>query len=562
MAGRIASVTPNVMFTSEKPGSRNADRRAWTAQNAVTGWWELDRLPMKMKSRARHLIAYGMAPVSLRFDTKRNVPVWEVREPKECFPSLDRIPGTIQPTDVIFAYQRTVAWLRANGYATPVAQVTGRHDTTAETVMLLLEYVDSEGVTLCLAGYTDPNAYLYGYNMFALSAVTTMRAVLLESYTTNGVMTASVPTRLTLNRPGGQFDSMIGMYYAQSKLMALEVLAVEKGVFPDVYLESRPNEIGRFIDGPYDGRTGQINIVAGGIIREQANAPGYMTPQTIDRLERSQRVTAGIPAEFGGESGSNIRTGRRGDAVLSAVIDFPVSEAQEVLGYGLIDENKAAIGLAKKWAGDTAVTIYVGGGNSRKPVTYIPNQVFVHDDHVVQYPVVGTDMNSLMVGLGQRVGMGIMSKESAAWLDPFISDVEAEHDRIQAEGMEQALITSIQQQAASGQIPPLTLAKIMSLVKNDKMELAEAMTKVTQDALDAQHAKDQAQQAGQPPAGPPTADQAAAPGTAAAMTGSPIPGANQGQQDLGSLLATLRTPLRGVSNRVATVDQNSGRAAV
>ena len=550
MAGRIASVIPNVMFVSENPGAREADRRAWTSMNAVTGWWEADRLPMKMKARARHLIAYGLAPAVIRFDQKRNLPMWEVRQPRECFPSLDRIPGTIQPSDVIFAYQRTVGWLRAQGYQFEVAAITGRLDTSPDTVLLMLEYIDPEGCTLCIAVYTDPNAYLQGWNQFAMSATTMQRAIQVESYETDGAMVASVPTRLTLNRPGGQFDSMIGMYYAQSKLMALEVLAVEKGVFPDVYLESRQGEIGRFIDGPYDGRTGQVNIVAGGQIREQANAPGYMTPQTIDRLERSQRVTAGIPAEFGGESGTNIRTGRRGDAVLSAVIDFPVSEAQEVLGYGLVDENKAAIALAKKFAGDTAVKIYVGGGNSRKPVTYVANKVFVTDEHVVSYPVVGTDMNSLIVGLGQRVGMGIMSKETAAWLDPFINDVEAEHDRIQTEGMEQALMSGFQQQAASGQIPPLVVAKVMTLVKGDKMELAEAITKVTADALAEQHAKEQAAAAGQTPAGPPTPDQAAAPAAAAAMTGSPIPGASQGQADLGSLLATLRTPLRGVANKV------------
>jgi hypothetical protein len=386
---------------------------------------------------------------------------------------------------------------------------------------------------------------------------------MLEAIPTFGTMTASVPTRLTLSRPGGQFDSMIGMYYTQAKLMALEVLAVEKGVFPDVYLESRQGEVGRFIDGPYDGRTGQVNIVAGGVVREQANAPGYMTQGTIDRLERAQRVTAGIPSEFGGESGSNIRTGRRGDAVLSAVIDFPVSEAQEVLAYGLVDENKAAIALAKRFDNGETRKLFVGVGNNRRPVTYVAEKVFTHDEHQVSYPVVGTDMNSLIIGLGQRVGLGIMSKETAAELDPFIADAEQEHDRIIAEGLEQALVSGIQQRASlppdQGGIPPMVLAKVMSLVKGDKMELAEAMTKVTEDAMKAEQEKQAAAMSAQP--GQPTAEQAMAPG-AAALTGSPIPGANQGQQDLGALLSTLRKPVMAVSNRAGTVSRDTGRAAV
>ena len=237
------------------------------------------------------------------------------------------------------------------------------------------------------------------------------------------------------------------------------------------------------------------------------------------------------------------------------MIDFPVSEAQEVFGYGLVDEDRAAIGLAKKYDGSATKSIYVGTGNTRQPVTYVADKVFTHDEHMVAYPVVGTDMNSLMVGLGQRVGMGIMSKKTAAYLDPFIAEVELEHDRIIAEGLEQALVSGIQQQAASGQIPPMVLAKVMNLVANDKMELAEAMAKVTEDAQKA--AQDQQAQAG-PPQG---AEQQMAQG-AGALSGSPIPGASAGQQDLGSLLATLRTPLRGVSSRVGTTDQNTGRAAV
>jgi hypothetical protein len=563
MAGRISSVIPQVTFASESPGQRNADRRAVTASQTVTGWWESDRLPMKMKSRSRHLIAYGLAPAVVRYCPIRKMPTWDVRNPMETFPNVDRIPGTTQPVDVIFAYQRSVAYLREQGYGDQVARVTGRWDTRPDTLLLCLEYIDSEGVHLCIAGYNDPTSYLYGWSQYAGNLVTSMRAETVEQYETGGIMTASVPTRLTLNRPGGQFDSMIGMYYAQSKLMALEVLAVEKGVFPDVYLESRAGEIGRFLDGPYDGRTGQVNIVAGGVIREQATSPGYMTPQTIDRLERSQRVTAGIPAEFGGESGSNIRTGRRGDAVLSAVIDFPVSEAQEVIGYGLVDENKAAISLAKKYDNGETRHLYVGVGNSRKPVTYIAEKVFTHDEHMVSYPVVGTDMNSLIIGLGQRVGLGIMSKETAAELDPFIADAEQEHDRVISEGLEQALLSGIQQRAAAppeaGGIPPMILAKVMSLVKNDKMELAEAMTKVTEDAMKAQQEAEAAQM--QPEPAPPTAEQAMAPG-AAALTGSPIPGANQGQQDLGTLLSTLRKPVMAVSNRAGTVSRETGRAAV
>ena len=531
MAGRITSVIPSVNFSSIKPGVREYDRRALTASRVITGWWQNDRMPMKMKQRGRHLIAYGMSPVVIRWDHKEHYPTWHVRQPLETYPSTDIIPGKVTPTDCIFAYRRSAGWMRSMGYGDRLGALMGRYDLPNDASILLIEYIDSDETHLIAAGYrnADPYAPSYESSMFGDS----LKGITLEQYANLGdECPVVVPMRITLDSAAGQFDNMIGMYYQQAKLMALEVIAVEKGIFPDTYLVSRPGEIGRFLDGPHDGRTGMVNIIAGGDIREIQSTPGYLTNPTIDRLERNQRVTAGIPAEFGGESGSNIRTGRRGDAVLSAVIDYPVAEAQETFAYSLEEEDEIAIALAKAWDGDNKRTIYVGTGNANRPVTYTANITFETDEHVVSYPASGTDVNSLIVGIGQRVGLGIMSKQTAATLDPYIDNPEQEHDQIIAEGLEQALVASIQQQAAAGEIPPLVLAKVMQLVKNDRMEIAEALNKVTEEAM-----KEQTPE-------PETPEQAMAPAALSAMAGPQptIQGPNPSQQNLMALLSTLRRP--------------------
>jgi hypothetical protein len=481
MAGRIASVVPSVTFAAMKP-TRSEERRAQTAERVISGWWQQDRLMAKMKMRARHLIAYGMSPVVIRWNPTSDTPTWHIRHPLETYPATDIIPGTVSPTDCIFAYRRSVSWLRSMGYNLQVATVTGKFDIPDDASMLLLEYTDDTGTRLVLTSYgsTDP---MSPSNTLDNSGGS-MRGVILEDVPTrNGVTQAVIPMRITLDGVTGQFDNMIGMYYQQAKLMALEVMAVEKGIFPDTYIVSRPGEVGRFLDGPHDGRTGMVNIISGGDIREIQSQPGYLTNPTIDRLERAQRLTGGIPPEFGGESGSNIRTGRRGDAVLSAVIDYPVAEAQETFATSLAQEDKIAINLAKTYGGNKTRTIYVGTGNASRAVTYIAKKVFEEDEHVVSYPATGADLNQLIIGIGQRVGLGIMSKETAASLDPYIDNPEMEKDKIIAEGLEQALMAGLQQQAASGSIPPLVLAKIMNLVRSDKMELAEALNKVTEDAM-------------------------------------------------------------------------------
>lgn len=544
MAGRITSVIPSVNFSSMKPGVRKYDRNAMTAGRVITGWWQNDRVPLKMKQRGRHLIAYGMSPVVVRWDAKEHMPMWQIRHPLETYPSTDVIPGKVTPTDCIFAYRRSLGWLRNKGYGEALYGLTGRNDMPNDASVLLIEYIDKDVTHLIAAGYKTIEGYSNNYEVDLTGQ--SMRGVTLERYANLGdECPVIVPMRITLDTAAGQFDNMIGMYYQQAKLMALEVIAVEKGIFPDTYLVSRQGEIGRFLDGPHDGRTGMVNIIAGGDIRDIQSQPGYLTNPTIDRLERNQRVTAGIPAEFGGESSSGIRTGRRGDAVLSAVIDYPVAEAQETFAYSLEEENEVAISLAKAWDGDNSRTIYVGTGNSNRPVTYIANETFETDEHVVSYPASGTDINSLIIGIGQRVGLGIMSKKTAATLDPYIDNPEMEHDAIIAEGLEQALMSGLQQQASSGAIPPLTLSKIMQLVSNDKMELAEALNKVTEDALKEQKAQQEAAMG--PEAGGPTSpDMAAAGATVGAMAGaqppSPIPGVGPGMASLGDLLGSLRRP--------------------
>jgi hypothetical protein len=538
MAGRITSVIPSVNFASMKPGVRVSDRRAMTASRTICGWWQSDRLSMKMKQRGRHQIAYGMSPVVIRWNNKDKRPTWQVRHPLETYPSTDILPGQLSPTDCIFAYRRSVAWLRSKGYGDKLYALTGNFDMPNDASVLLLEYVDTEQTMLVAAGYktVDPYAMIE----LELGGNTQMRGVVLENYANmsgdeNPVV---IPMRITLDTAGGQFDNMIGMYYQQAKLMALETIAVEKGIFPDTYLVSRSGEMGRFLDGPHDGRTGMVNIIAGGDIKEIQSSPGYLTNPTIDRLERSQRLSAGIPAEFGGESGSNIRTGRRGDAVLSAVIDYPVAEAQETFAYALQEENEAAIELAKNWDGTNKRTLYVGTGNSARPVSYVADETFETKEHIVSYPASGADLNSLIIGIGQRVGLGIMSKETASTLDPYIDNPEFEHDTIIAEGLEQAIMSGLQQQAASGAIAPLVIAKVMRLVRDDKMELAEALNKVTEDALKEQQAQTEQ-----------TPDSLTADATVQAMAGPQVPGGgpqaavqgpNPSQQNLGSLLSTLR----------------------
>jgi hypothetical protein len=281
---------------------------------------------------------------------------------------------------------------------------------------------------------------------------------------------------------------MIGMYYTRARLQALTEIAIERGIFPDEYLVARPGENPEIIQSA-DGKTGQLGVVKGGDIQQLQQNPGYKTDVAIDRLERQERLEGAIPAEFGGESGSNIRTGRRGESILSATVDFRVQEAQDIFANALVEEDKIAINLEKTYWGNNAKSFFIPG-RSGGIKDYTPNKMWETDFHYVAYSASGSDVNSLIIGLGQRLGTGLISKESAREADPLITDPELERDRIVAEGIEAALLSSIQSQAAdpNGPYQPDDLAYIAEQVVTNKMSLPEAIQAAQQRAQERQAA--------------------------------------------------------------------------
>jgi hypothetical protein len=337
-----------------------------------------------------------------------------------------------------------------------------------------------------------------------------------------------IPQRISLDTPRGQYDGVLGMYFTRARLQALTEIAIERGIFPDEYLVARAGENPEIIQMA-DGKTGQLGVVKGGDIQQLQTNPGYKTDTALDRLERQERLEGAIPAEFGGESGSNIRTGRRGENVLSATVDFRVQETQAVFEQALYEEDKIAIAIEKNYWGSQKKSFFIPGRVSGGMTNYVPNKVFETDFHYVTYPSSGTDVNGLIVGLGQRLGTGLMSKESAREADPLITDPELEKDRITAESMEAALLSSIQAQASdpNGPYQPDDLAYLTMLTITKNVPLYEAVQKTQQRA--------QERQAAMAPQGAPET----MPGLATPGMGAEQPTAPVGPPNIQELLSKL-----------------------
>lgn len=468
MSTRIASTMPMPYFPPLRDGQDRSMRLARDRRRAMLGIWDDNRMSMKMRRRARHLLAYSNSPVYVKPDFRNQVPRWHVRNPLDTFAAPQHDPDDPVPNDVIFAYKKPAHWV-LNNYGYMVSGVLRMGKIERDTMFTILEYVGPDEVVLCVVGQNEiDNPYEPNVNNGA--AVVELERVVNRC----GRPLVVVPQRFALDKPQGQFDGMLGMFFTRARLQALTEIAIERGIFPEEYLVARPGENPEIIQEA-DPKHGIVGVVKGGDIQQYQINPGYKTDVALDRLERQERIEGGIPAEFGGESGSNIRTGRRGENILSATIDFRVQEAQAIFENSLLEEDKIAISIEKHYWGDTSKTFYLGG--SKGVETYVPNKLWETDKHFVTYSAAGSDVNALIVGLGQRLGVGLMSKESAREADPLIADPEMEKDRIVAESLESALLASIQQMAAdpNGPYQPDDLAFIVQAVRSNKMELPEAI---------------------------------------------------------------------------------------
>lgn len=532
-AERMASIMPNPWFPDDDGDNRTARRLARERTDVVRSWWHQSHLDLRMYRRARYYSAYGRYAAFIRPSAKHEAPTYELRDPLTSYPS-DEPDESLSTANVIFTFKRSASWAGENYPKAEASLKSMLGDGYYGARLELIEYVDDDEWVLIARVDPEPQ-YAQTLGHYG----TRKREIIELERLPNRInrCPAVLGGKFGLSRTVGQFDSLIGILITQARLQALETIAVTKDVFPNTW------EIGQDGQNPQivieaDGMRGVRGQMRNGTIFVENSSPGYMTPTTIDRLERNARVGARIPAEFGGEASTNVRTGARGGQIISATVDFQVQEAQRLFARSLTRENEIAIAVDKAYFGPQRKTIWVGSKDQRRKASYVPDELWTTDRHDVDYTHAGSDANSLTIGLLQLQGANVISAETVRRRHPLVDNPEQEHDYIQAEQLEAALLSSVAAQANQGAIPPSDLARIMQLVKRDELELADAIMKAQEEA--------QARQAAQVPA----TDPAAQPGLAQPGMGAesaPIPEVQPGLRNLQSLagatrLINMRTP--------------------
>jgi hypothetical protein len=221
-------------------------------------------------------------------------------------------------------------------------------------------------------------------------------------------------------------------------------------------------------------------------------------------------------------------------------------EAQRVLARSLYEENIRAIEISKAYAGNQPKSFYVSWRGSKGVVDYTPEEIFDVSYHEVNYSMPGSDANGLVIGIGQRVGLGTLSKESGMEMDPLIGDVEKEKDRIVSEAIDSGILADFMQPDKE------TLwvkARVAQLVKSDDYELADAIMKAHEELQEKQSSTVQPAQPGSPEAMPGIT----APGAPPGVEGGPP----QDLQGMTQMLGALRLGQRSSGPEQAFAAQST-----
>lgn len=555
-AMRMASVLPDVIAPPRKKGVQRSENLAAQRRRAALGFWEQNAYDLQLYRRFRWLIAYSCAPVKIIPDAAMEGPKWVLRQPAETYPS-DEPYECMTPRDYIAAYSRTVGWLqrafpgidlsgvlvdRNTGF-----NVLGNRQPTQDDPITLLEYADGAETVQVAVGVGRATSSAAGWLNYGVQGATLVNLGGSEGQDTWCVELRRIPNRtdlcplvmpgrITLDKPKGQFDDNLGLFQQMAMLTAMEVSAVAEAIWPDRWAVSRPNETANIVRHA-DGRKGITGIIEGGAIDQLQLQPGIQTYGTIDRLERAQRITSGIVPEMGGESGSNIRTGRRGDAVLGAAIDYTIQEAQKVMARSAQHELARASAIDLAYFGRKRKSFYVqwkGGGR----LDYRPREVWTEDRTIlVDYANAGVDATELNVQIGGLVSIGMLSTLTAMRQHPMVKDPEWEKDQVTYEQLERGLLQQMPAQLAQGALSTDDYVRIMELVRSDKVTVEDAYRKAHDEAQQRQAAAAQAT-AGSPETQPGINGQ----------QGAAIPAPTPSQDNLSQLLHSLTTSHRAAAN--------------
>lgn len=465
-----------------------------------------NQMSLKMRRSYRHLAGYGTTSWLVMPDDECGRAKIELRDPLTSYPELRAPDDVRQARNVGFVFGRSMDWITSH-YPDSREFFGTAGQQTWDTLWDVFEWIDEDDIVLGVLGprmpaYSVQEGRPNGFNGFELK----------RWINKAGCVPAVVPRRVTMDRIQGQMATLFGSIDLFSRLTALELVAAEKHIFPDMVMLGENQQTPRVVSGQWrDGRTGEVNEVVG------ARDVKYLSTQTapfvaemVSGLEDSIRETGGGSSMMGGSNPGGLRTGRALGVMGDFSIDPRVEELQNIMELTASAVYSSVIEVEKGYFPNKKTVAFTGLAGDEQVVEYTPSKDLDSSLNVVSYAMPGADNSQLTVAIAQLVGAGLMAKHTGRVKHPFIDDAHAEEQLIVEEQLLAALLGGISNQAAQGQMPAIDVARVLQLLRQKKP---------LQDAVVIAQKESQERQAAQAP--PPQEGQGASP---AQMPGLGAPG--------------------------------------
>lgn len=488
-------------------------RRALQATYADSKW-QIGR-----RKSFRQMAAYDTTCIVVVPDFTNYMPRIQVRDPLSAFVEQTSEDELRAPEYGGFVTRHSGADLR---WRFPAARhENGGPITNVNTDQQweMLEWYDSDQVVFGLLGPVHDN----GLHISNQWVGNTVGLQISPQYPNRaGCCPIITPSNVALNRQYSRLYRMLGSVDIQSKLTALDIIAQEKAIFPDMYALGRMNGTPTIVGGTWqDGREGNMNLLADveqvGVLRQ---TPDQRTGQLIDRLERNFRTSTGLSPMYGGESFGSLRTGRALDSMMGISVDPMIQELHEVHAAWMPHVHNAVFETYKGWWGNKQYSMYTRWKGDRTLVKFVPDEHFETTETSVNYPIPGADVVQQTQILGSLLGTNTISSATFRELHPYIADPDAEKFRVHTEEFERATQAALINQLGQGQLP-LPVASIIAKHLARGRSIFEAI-----ELADKEIREKQATEAPPPPEGmamPPEAMAGMAAGPAAMQQPVPEP---------------------------------------
>jgi hypothetical protein len=541
------STSPRITCPPEDPLSTRARKQAETRRRALYARHESSAMDVKNLRLYRHFFAYGTECIVVMPDEVRGHANIEIRDPLTAYPELRDANDIREPRNCGFVFGRSIDWIITH-YPEAKDWLKTAAGRSWDTLWDLVEWIDDQVVVVGIMGprqpaYAPQEQKAYGYSGFELRRWRNLA----------GMVPVACPRRVTLDRVMGQVTGLVGMVDLHAKLTALNLVSMEKAIFPDMVAVSKTGAPPTLIGGQWkDGRTGEINLISESVVQVLQAAPGPATQQALDRLDASIRMSGAGSSILAGETGGagSLRTGNAINALGSYSTDPRVQEAQTIHARTLTVVNDALMAVEVGYFPKKKYVTISGIPGEDDPVIYTPADAFAFPKNKVAYPFPGADINEISVAVSQLVGGELISKRTARAMHPLIADGSQEEELIESENIREAVSQAFLQGCVQGQIPPHVAARVDEMVRGGKT-LYQAIIAAEQEEQGRQAAMQQQQtptpspMAGGLPGGNPNAGpggggpMGAPPGMPGTAPGVPIPPPPQGQVNLRHMLQGL-----------------------